>query len=181
MASIAAKRENLGTPASYAAIPSLGPGEGAVPSRLQFRRHEPVLGIGGIILAEGAVGAVAGRFEIARERFANLIATTGGLRLSLGGRSDGARLDHPQQLFLDGVVDPQAAEGDTARLAIVEQATPAGIAGDVMLGPGVADRQLAVAAPTANETGEQGIAVLGRITPRACLRPEDAGSQGCCR
>lgn len=50
-----------------------------------------------------------------------------------------------------------------------------------MLGPGVADRQLAAAAPAANETGEQGVAVLGRITPRACLRPDDAGSQGCCR
>lgn len=48
-------------------------------------------------------------------------------------------------------------------------------------GPGVADRQLAAAAPAANETGEQGVAVLGRVTPRACLRPDDAGSQGCCR
>jgi hypothetical protein len=31
--------------------------EGAVPPRLQFRRHKPVLGIGSIILPEGAVGA----------------------------------------------------------------------------------------------------------------------------
>lgn len=31
-----------------------------------------------------------------------------------------------------------------------------------MLGPGVADRNLAAAAPAANEPGEQGIAVLGR-------------------
>lgn len=80
--------------------------EGAVPPRLQFRRHKPVLGIGGIILAEGAVGAVAGRFEITRERFANLVAATGGLRLGLGGGSDGARLDDPQQRVLDGIVDP---------------------------------------------------------------------------
>lgn len=80
--------------------------EGAVPPRLQFRRHKAVLRVGGVILPERAVGGVAGRFEIARERFANLIAATGGLRLSLGGGSDGARLDHPQQRFLDGVVDP---------------------------------------------------------------------------
>ena len=79
--------------------------EGAVPPRLQFRRHKPVLGIGSIVLPEAPLGTIAGRFEITRERFANLIAATGGLRLSLGGGSDGARLDHPQQRFLDGIVD----------------------------------------------------------------------------
>ncbi len=148
--------------------------EGAVPPRLEFRRHEPVLGIGSIILAEGAVGTVAGRFEVSRQRFANLIAATGDLRLGLGGGSDGTRLDHPQQRVLDGIVDPQAAEGDAARLAVVEQAPPAGIARDVVLGPGVADRQLAATAPAAHETGKQGIAVLGRVS-------HDAGSRGRCR
>ena len=33
------------------------------------------------------------------------------------------------------------------------------------LAPRVADRQLATAAPATDETGEQGIAVLGRVTP----------------
>ena len=71
--------------------------EGAVPPRLEFCRQEPVLGIGSIILAEGAVGTVAGRFEVSRQRFANLIATTGDLRLCLGGSGDGTRLDHPSR------------------------------------------------------------------------------------
>lgn len=87
--------------------------EGAVPPRLP--RHEPVLGNGGIILPERPIGAVAGRFEITRQRFANLIAAIGGLCLGLGGGSDGAGLDHPQRRFLDGIVDAQAAVGDASR------------------------------------------------------------------
>lgn len=135
--------------------------EGAVPPRLEFCRHEPVPGIGGIILAKGAVGTISCRFEVPRQRFANLIAATGDLRPSLGGGSDCARLDHLQQRVLDGIADPQAAEGDAARFAIVEQSPPAGIARKVVLGASVADRQFAATAPAAHETGEQRIAVLG--------------------
>jgi hypothetical protein len=169
--------------------------EGAVPSRLQFRRHEPVLGIGSIIRPERPIGGIAGRLKITLQGFANLITVTGGSRLELGGGCDGAWLNHLQQRVLDGIVDPQAAEDvvlearlrrDATRFAIVEQAiveqaAPAGVARDVMLGPGVTDRQLAPAAPAANETGEQGVAVPGHVTPKACLRHDDAGLRGHCR
>ena len=140
-----------------------------VPACLQFRCDKPVCRIGGIILPERPVGAVAGCFEIAHQGFANLVAPAGGLRLCLSGGSDGARFDHLQQCLLDGIVNPQAAEGDATWFAVVEQAPPAGIARDVMVGPGIADRQLATAAPAPQQAREQGIAMLGRVTPKGVL------------
>jgi hypothetical protein len=41
-------------------------GERAVPARLQFAGDQPVCGIGGVTLTEGAIGRVACGFEIAR-------------------------------------------------------------------------------------------------------------------
>ncbi|WP_206664986.1 hypothetical protein [Gemmobacter aquaticus] len=49
------------------------------------------------------------------------------------GGSDGAGFDDPQERVLDGVVAPHAAEGDAARFTIVEQASPAGMARDVVM------------------------------------------------
>ena len=109
--------------------------ESLVPSHLQFRRHQPVLGIGRVILPECPVGGVASRLQIALEGVADLIAAIGLLRFGLGGSGNGSRLDDPEKCLLDGVVDAQAAEGDAAWLAIVEQAAPAGIARNVMLVP----------------------------------------------
>ena len=47
--------------------------ERRVPARLQFVRHEAVGGVGGVVLAPGAVGGVARRLEIAQERRTNLV------------------------------------------------------------------------------------------------------------
>ena len=119
-------------------------------------------GIGGVVLAEGALSRIARRFEIAQQRLPNLIVSVGGLRLGGHSRRDRSRLDDLKQSRVDGVVDPQPAEGDAARLAVVEPATMAGIAGNVVLRAGVAGDQLATAAAAAEEAGEQCIAVLGR-------------------
>src|ERR1700737_1782569 len=58
--------------------------------------------------------------------------------------------------------NPQSAEGDAARFAVVEQAPMAGIARNVVLCAAVTDGELAPAASAADEAGEQRIAVLGR-------------------
>ena len=136
--------------------------ERPVPARLQLRCDEAVGGIGGVVLPEGPIRRVARRFEIAQQRLADLIAPAGRFRLGLDRRGDRAWFDDLEQSGLDGVVDPQAAEGDAARLAIIEQAPVAGIAWDVVLHAAVADGQLAPTAPAADETSEQRVAVLGR-------------------
>lgn len=87
---------------------------------LQFRRNQPVFGIGGIILPESSVGGVAGSFPIAAEGVPDLVAVTGCLRLGLGGGSNRAGLVDAQECFLNRIVDAQPTEGDAARLAIVE-------------------------------------------------------------
>src|SRR5882724_2742697 len=136
--------------------------EGAVPPHLQFRRDQPVLGIGGVILPESPVGGVVGSFQIAAESVSDLVAATGCLHLGLGGGSDRARPDDTQECFLNRIIDAQPAEGYAARLAIVEQAPPAGIARNVVLGARVAHRELAAAAPAADKPREQRVAMLGR-------------------
>ena len=136
--------------------------KGPVPSRLQLRGNEPVLGIGGVILPESPIGGVAGGLQIAVESVTDLIAATGSLRLGFGGSSDRARLDDTQQRVLNRVIDPQATEGDAAWFAVVEQAPPAGIARDVVVAARISQRELAAAAPAANEPGQQRVAVLGR-------------------
>ena len=68
---------------------------------------------------------VARRFQIAQHRPAGLIMPAGLFRLGLGRRGDRAWFDDLEQSGFNGVVDPQAAEGDAARLAIIEQAVPA--------------------------------------------------------
>src|SRR5262249_55601436 len=75
---------------------------------------------------------------------------------------DGAGLDNLQQRGFDGVIDPQATEGNAARLAVVEQTTVAGIARDVVSRAAVADCQFTAAPAAAVKTGKQGIAVFGR-------------------
>ena len=38
--------------------------ERPVPARFKFTRHQPVRGVGGIVLPEGSVGGIARRFQI---------------------------------------------------------------------------------------------------------------------
>src|ERR1700759_5534010 len=47
--------------------------ERPVPARFKFTRHQPVRGVGGIVLPEGSVGGIARRFEVATEGIAYLI------------------------------------------------------------------------------------------------------------
>jgi hypothetical protein len=98
-------------------------GKRAVPARLQFAGDQPVCGIGGVILTEGAIGRVACGFEIAHQSVADLITALASLGVGRNSRRNRTGLDDLQQRCLDGVVDPQAAKGDAPRLAIVRPAT----------------------------------------------------------
>ena len=53
--------------------------ERLVPAHFEFAGHQPVGGIGGVILPEGAVGGIARRFEIATKGLADLIPSFSGL------------------------------------------------------------------------------------------------------
>ena len=120
-------------------------GERLVPAHLQFSGDQTVGRIGGVVLAEGAIRRIARRFEISSERFADMIAPLTRFRFGHDGRCDRSGLDDLEDRRLDRVIDPQAAEGDATRLAIVEQASMTGVARDVVLHPGVA-----VQAPSAS-------------------------------
>src|SRR5271166_6672468 len=137
-------------------------GERLVPTRLQFTGDQTVGRIGGVVLAEGAIRRIARRLEIASERFADLITLLTQLRFGSNGRCDRSGLDDLQDRRLDRVVDPQAAKRDAARLAIVEQTSMTGVARDVVLHAGVADRQLPAAVLAAHQAREQRVAMLGR-------------------
>src|SRR3974377_2056222 len=107
--------------------------ERPVPARFKLARYQPVCGVGGIILAEGAIGRVARRFEIATERLAPLIPPFSGF---LGGsiRSrDGAWTDDTNQRFLDRIVGAQSAEGDALGAPVVHPGRAAGAARNMLL------------------------------------------------
>jgi hypothetical protein len=57
--------------------------QGAVPARLELAGDKAVLGIGRVILPEGAIGRVARRLEVADQGLARFVALRG--RLRLGG------------------------------------------------------------------------------------------------
>ena len=94
--------------------------ERLVPSRLKFRRHQPVLRISRVILPECPVGGIACRLKIALEGVADLVTLAGHIAFRLGGGGNGSRFDHPEERLFDRVIDPQAAESDAAWLAVVE-------------------------------------------------------------
>jgi hypothetical protein len=104
----------------------------------------------------------ARRLQVAQQRRPNLVPSVGGLGLDGHRCRDRSRFDDLKQGRSDGIVDPQPAEGDAARLAGIKPATMAGVAGNVVLRAGVAGDQFATAATAAEEAGEQCIAVLGR-------------------
>src|SRR4029077_5278681 len=83
------------------------------------------------------------------------------------GRRNGARTDHGEKRFLNGVIDPQTAKGNATRLAIVHPTAAAAVARDVMLRARVAKRQLAPAAAAAEQARQQSVAVLGRAVMAA--------------
>src|SRR5215211_1895281 len=136
--------------------------ERAVPARLQFARDQSVGWIGSIVLPEGAVGRVARRFEVAAEGLAHLIPPLARLFPGGCGGGDRAGTDHSQQRILDGVVNTQTAEGDAVRGTIVHPGLAAAVARDAVLGACVLQRQLVPAAVTAEQPGEERVAMLGR-------------------
>ena len=98
-------------------------------------RHEPVLGIGGVILPECPISLVTGSLEIALQRVADLIAPVRGFEASAAAEAAiAAGSTMRSKAFFNGIVDAQAPEGDTARLALIEQAAMTGVAWNVVLG-----------------------------------------------
>src|SRR5271166_6919988 len=100
--------------------------ERPVPARFKLARYQPVRGVGGIVLAEGAIGRVARRFEIATESIAHLIPPFSGFPGGSIRSRDGTRADDTNQRFLDRIVDAQSAEGDALRAPIVHPGAVAG-------------------------------------------------------
>jgi hypothetical protein len=158
------------TPDRNAKTAKTGRNEGPVPSQLQFSRHQSVLRVSSVILAESAIGSVAGRLKLPRQGVTHLVAAMGSLCFGLFRRGDRSRLDHPQESVLDGIVNAQSAKGDTTGLAVIKQTAPAGIAWNIVLDPSIAKRQLAAATSTSKQTGEQGVAMLGCSMMPACRR-----------
>jgi hypothetical protein len=79
--------------------------ERPVPARFKFTRHQPVRGVGGIVLPENPVCGIARRFQIATESIAHLIPSFSGF---LGGSScsgDSPWADNAKKCFLDRIID----------------------------------------------------------------------------
>ncbi|MBB4146221.1 hypothetical protein [Rhizobium rhizoryzae] len=92
-----------------------------VPACFELRRHQPVLRISRVVLSEGPVGYIARCLEIAQRGILNLIASAGHITFRLDCGGNGSWLDHAEQCLFDRVINPQAAESNTAELAIIEQ------------------------------------------------------------
>jgi len=133
-----------------------------VPARLELAGNESVDGISSVILPEGTVGGIARRFEITAESLSHLIPSLTGLfgRSHRSGDSTGS--DNTENCRFNRVVDAQASKCDAAWFSSVQPAAPAAVTWDMMLRAGIAERQLASAAATANQSGEQGLTMLGR-------------------
>jgi hypothetical protein len=78
-----------------------------------------------------AIRLTVRRFEIASENFVDLIAPLTQFRFESDGRRARSGLDDLEDRRFDRVIDPQAAEGDAARLAIVEQTSMTDVARNV--------------------------------------------------
>ena len=81
-----------------------------VPADLQFASHQPIGGVGGIVLSEGTVGGIARCFEVSAQHRAHLVPLLAGLLCSIGRSGDGTGADHAQERLLDGIVDAQSAK-----------------------------------------------------------------------
>ena len=92
-----------------------------VPARFQFRRDQAITGVDRIVLSKRPVGGIVSGFEIPQQRLANLIASRDSFRFGRRCGGDGAWLDDLQQCGFNGVIHPQSAKGNAARLAVIEQ------------------------------------------------------------
>src|SRR3954466_6900792 len=93
-----------------------------VPTCLQFTGHQPVSGVGSVVLSEGAVGSITRCFEIAFECFENLIPMLLSFFFGSNSRRNGARPDHSEDRIPNSVIDTQTAKRDATRFAIVHPA-----------------------------------------------------------
>src|SRR5205807_1559547 len=82
----------------------------------------------GVVPVEGPIRRIARRFEIASERFADLITLLTHLRFGSNGRCDCSALDDLEDRCPHRVVDTQPAKRDAAPLAIVKQTAMTAIA-----------------------------------------------------
>src|ERR1700758_2701000 len=96
-------------------------------------------------MSEGAIGGIAHCFQVSDQGIADLVATRRFLRIGLDRCGNGAWFNNFQDRRFNGIVHPQAAKGDATRLAIVEPAPAAAVAGDIVLCARVADRKFAPA------------------------------------
>src|SRR5258705_6971275 len=96
---------------------------------------------------------IARRFEITAESFSHLIPSLTGLfgRSHRSGDTTGS--DNTENCPFNRVVDAQASKCDAAWFSSVQPAAPAAVTWDMMLRAGIAERQLASAAATANQSG----------------------------
>src|SRR4029077_17146576 len=78
--------------------------ERPVPARFKLTRHQPVGGVGGIVLPESPVGGIALRFQIATESIAHLMPSFSGFFGGSGCSGDSAWADNAKQCFLDCII-----------------------------------------------------------------------------
>ena len=138
-----------------------------VPARFQFASDQSVGRIGGIVLAEGAIGGIARRLEIAVERLAHLIPPLAGF----------SARQQPRRRWRRGrrrsAVPPRWRRRRASRRRQCSAArhcpSSPGCSCSVesVLRARVAKRQLAPAAAAADQPGQQGVAVLGRAVMAA--------------
>jgi hypothetical protein len=112
-------------------------------------------------LPEGAIGGVAHRFQVTDQGIADLVATHRFLRIGRDGCGNGTWLNNFQDSCFNGIVHPQAAEGNATWLTIIEPAPAATVARNIVFCAGVADRQFAPAAAASDQTSKQRVALFG--------------------
>src|SRR5512146_631419 len=125
-----------------------------VPTPLEFARHQPVVGIDGVILPSSMPGLKARLLERELDLSALLGVFLSTLLKSCQSRFDAERLDALDDLGGDCGVDAKTAETDAALGPMVDGGAPAVIARDVALRSAVGDMQPPPAMAAAEQAGE---------------------------
>jgi hypothetical protein len=135
--------------------------ERLVPPPFEFIGDEPVLWVGSIVLALGAVRCIAGRLQIALKSAAHFVLLVHLISVRQDRGLDSGGLHDTQYLRGNGFIDPCTTEADTARLTFVEPGTVTGIACYITLTASVVHGELRCATPAAKQTGQDGAACAG--------------------
>ena len=135
-----------------------------VPSPFEFARDQAIIRIDGVILPAGKRRLVTRLLE----RKLYLAALLGGLRLAGLDRFESGlnaeRLQEPHDLSANRLINAQAAEGDAAISAVVQEAALAVIPACFAVRAPIGDMQLPTAMSAAQETGQQRLAAADRST-----------------